>query len=37
VLIVVVELVDGASPVTVTKPVPLIATVPLAVDEPVHV
>ena len=36
VVIVVVELVPGATPVTVTKPEPLIATVPDAVAVPVH-
>ena len=37
VVIVAVELVPGATPVTVTKPVPLIATVPDAVAVPAHV
>ena len=37
VVIVAVELVPGATPVTVTKPVPLIATVPDAVAVPDHV
>ena len=37
VVIVAVELVPAATPVTVTKPVPLIATVPDAVAEPAHV
>ena len=37
VVIVAVELVPGATPVTVTKPVPLIATVPNAVAVPAHV
>jgi hypothetical protein len=37
VVIVAIELVPGATPVTVTKPVPLIATVPDAVAVPVHV
>ena len=37
VVIVAVELVPGATPVTVTKPVPLIATEPDAVAVPVHV
>ena len=36
VLIVAVELVPAATPVTVTKPVPLIATVPDAVAVPAH-
>ena len=36
VVIVAVELVPGATPVTVTKPVPLIATVPDAVAVPAH-
>ncbi len=36
VVIVAVELVPAATPVTVTKPVPLIATVPDAVAVPVH-
>ena len=36
-VIVAVELVPGATPVTVTKPVPLIATVPDAVAVPAHV
>ena len=37
VVIVAVELVPGATPITVTKPVPLIATVPDAVAVPAHV
>ncbi len=37
VMIVAVELVLAATPVTVTKPVPLIATEPDAVAVPVHV
>ena len=37
VVIVAVELVPGATPVTVTKPEPLIATDPDAVDVPAHV
>ena len=37
VLIVAVELVAAATPVTVTKPLPLIATVPNAVAVPAHV
>ena len=37
VVIVAIELVPAATPVTVTKPVPLIATVPDAVAVPVHV
>ena len=37
VVIVAVELVPGATPVTVTKPVPLMATVPDAVAVPAHV
>ena len=37
VVIVAVELVPAATPVTVTKPVPLIATVPDAVAVPAHV
>ena len=37
VVIVAVELVPGATLVTVTKPVPLIATVPDAVAVPAHV
>ena len=37
VVIVAVELVPGATPVTVTKPEPLIATEPDAVAEPAHV
>ncbi len=37
VVIVAVELVPGATPVTVTNPVPLIATVPDAVAVPAHV
>ena len=37
VVIVAVELVKEATPVTVTKPVPLIATVPDAVAVPAHV
>ena len=37
VVIVAVELVPGATPVTVTKPVPLTATVPDAVAVPAHV
>ena len=37
VVIVAVELVLAATPVTVTKPVPLIATVPDAVAVPAHV
>ena len=37
VVIVAVELVLAATPVTVTRPVPLIATVPDAVAEPAHV
>ena len=37
VVIVAVELVPGATPVTVTKPVPLIATKPDAVAVPAHV
>ena len=37
VVIVAVELVPGATPVTVTRPVPLMATVPDAVAVPVHV
>ncbi len=37
VVIVAVELVPEAKPVTVTKPVPLIATVPNAVAVPAHV
>ena len=37
VVIVTVELVASATPVTVTKPVPLIATVPDAVAVPAHV
>ncbi len=37
VMIVAVELVLAATPVTVTKPVPLIATVPDAVAVPAHV
>jgi len=37
VVIVAVELVPGATPVTVTKPVPLIATEPDAVAVPAHV
>ena len=36
VVIVAVELVAAATPVTVTKPVPLIATVPDAVAVPAH-
>ena len=36
VVIVAIELVPGATPVTVTKPVPLIATEPDAVAVPVH-
>ena len=36
VVIVAVELVPGATPVTVTKPVPLMATVPDAVAVPAH-
>ncbi len=36
VVIVAVELVPAATPVTVTKPVPLIATVPDAVAVPAH-
>ena len=37
VVIVAVELVAAATPVTVTKPLPLIATVPNAVAVPAHV
>ncbi len=37
VVIAAVELVPGATPVTVTKPEPLIATVPDAVAVPAHV
>ncbi len=37
VVIVAVELVPGATPITVTKPEPLIATVPDAVAVPAHV
>ena len=37
VVIVAVELVPAATPVTVTRPVPLIATVPDAVAVPAHV
>ena len=37
VVIVAIELVPGATPVTVTKPVPLIATEPDAVAVPAHV
>ena len=37
VVIVAVELVPGATPVTVTKPLPLITTVPDAVAVPAHV
>ena len=37
VVIVAVELVPGATPVTVTKPEPLTTTVPDAVAEPAHV
>ncbi len=37
VVIVAVELVPGATPVTVTKPLPSIATVPDAVAVPAHV
>ena len=37
VVIVAVEFVKAATPVTVTKPVPLIATVPDAVAVPAHV
>ena len=37
VVIVAVELVPGATPVTVTKPVPLMATEPDAVAVPAHV
>ena len=37
VVIVAVELVPGATPVTVTRPVPLTATVPDAVAVPAHV
>ncbi len=37
VVIVAIELVPAATPVTVTKPVPLIATVPDAVAVPAHV
>ena len=37
VVIVAVELVPGATPVTVTRPVPLMATVPDAVAVPAHV
>ena len=37
VVIVAVDLVPGATPVTVTKPEPLIATVPDAVAVPFHV
>ena len=37
VVIVAVALVPGATPVTVTKPVPLMATVPDAVAVPAHV
>ena len=37
VVIVAVELVPGATPVTVTKPVPLTTTVPDAVAVPAHV
>ncbi len=37
VVIVAVELVPGATPVTVTRPVPLIATEPDAVAVPAHV
>jgi hypothetical protein len=37
VVIAAVELVPGATPVTVTKPVPLIATKPDAVAVPAHV
>ncbi len=37
VVIVAVELVPGATPVTVTKPEPLMATVPDAVAVPAHV
>ena len=37
VVIVAVELVKAATPVTVTKPVPLMATVPDAVAVPAHV
>ncbi len=37
VVIVAVELVPGATPVTVTKPVPLTTTEPDAVAEPAHV
>ena len=36
VVIVAIELVPGATPVTVTKPVPLTTTVPDAVAVPVH-
>jgi len=36
VVIVAIELVPGATPVTVTKPVPLIATEPDAVAVPAH-
>ena len=37
VVMVAVELVPGATPVTVTRPVPLMATVPDAVAVPAHV
>ena len=37
VVIVAVELVPAATPVTVTRPVPLMATEPDAVDVPAHV
>ena len=37
VVMVAVELVPGATPITVTKPVPLMATVPDAVAVPAHV
>jgi len=37
VVIVAIELVPGATPVTVTRPVPLIATEPDAVAVPAHV
>ena len=37
VVIVAVELIPGATPVTVTRPVPLMATVPDAVAVPAHV
>jgi len=37
VVIVAIELVPGATPVTVTKPVPLTTTVPDAVAVPAHV